>query len=254
MSSSQLWRAPDQESMRSTLQSCLECLDRHNNQMIGIYREILEIRTHITELLGMCQPEAAARDSGAWDNSVDLQAIIDDGPQPIASVAPNELNDFSPLHSLLAEPQAFRGHLSDLEYDPLESVGNTGSMTEGAKPPICQLSQGLLLSDTSGSANYEPCAQVFLPQHSMYSEGQTVSDSSAGRDQQLPFPVTLDSQHKAKCAWPGCLSVVKKGNLTRHVNEAHRQKVRATCASCGKGFARPYMKKDHVCRFKRRIS
>ncbi|KAG2126517.1 hypothetical protein DEU56DRAFT_916034 [Suillus clintonianus] len=157
--------------------------------MIGSYREILEVRTRITEILGWCQLEISAGDSGAWDNSIDIQSIVDDEPQTITPVALHEPNVISPLLSLLAEPPAFHGRLSDLEYSPSQSVGDARSLQEGADPLICQLSQSLPLCGTSSSANDESLVQDFIPQHGTYFEGQTMSGSSAGCNQQLPLPV-----------------------------------------------------------------
>ncbi|KAG0701424.1 hypothetical protein DFH29DRAFT_927219 [Suillus ampliporus] len=181
---SRLGQAPDQDSMRSTLQSCLECLDRHNDRMVDIYREVMDIRSHITELLASCQPEVTMGDEGA---------------------------------------------------------------RAGVDPAVGQLSRDLF---TSGFVSYELDAQPFrvLPHHDLYSEGQTLSDSSARRDEPLPLPIEQGSQDKdkVKCTWPGCSRPVNKDNLTRHVNEMHRRRVKAVCAGCGKGFARPYMMKNHI--------
>ncbi|KAG2743312.1 hypothetical protein P692DRAFT_20838969 [Suillus brevipes Sb2] len=46
------------------------------------------------------------------------------------------------------------------------------------------------------------------------------------------------------------MRAVKKDNLTRHVNEMHRRKVKAVCTGCRKGFARPYVLKAHIYRAK----
>ncbi|KAG0705153.1 hypothetical protein DFH29DRAFT_302572 [Suillus ampliporus] len=142
---------------------------------------------------------------------------------------------------------------SDQEYGPLESVGVTGSLPEGTDHPIGQISQdtGLWLCGASGFVGYELGAQPFLPHHSTYSEGQTLSDSSVRHDQEILLPNVQGSQDKVTCIWPGCSRVIKKDNRTRHVNETHLRKVKAVCVGCGKGFARSYMKKDHVCRVRR---
>ncbi|KAG0701425.1 hypothetical protein DFH29DRAFT_927224 [Suillus ampliporus] len=164
-STSWLEQATDQESMRLTLQSCLDCLERHNDSMVGIYREILEIRIRITELVASCQSEVAVGNSGAWDDTVDLQAIINDGPQTI-----------------VPESLAFYDHLLDPEY-PLESVGISGTLPEGADPLIDPL-----LCDTSG--------------HGTYSERQTLSDFSLRRNQQRPLPIVQRSKDTVKCTQP----------------------------------------------------
>ncbi|KAG2753153.1 hypothetical protein P692DRAFT_201785513 [Suillus brevipes Sb2] len=71
---------PDQ-STRSTIQSFLERLDQHNEKIIVMYREMLEFRARIAELLTNCEPEVTAGDQGEWepqDSTVDLQAVIND--------------------------------------------------------------------------------------------------------------------------------------------------------------------------------
>lgn len=74
-------RAPDQ-SMRLTLQSCFERLDRQRDNMIMTYREMLEIRARIAELRTNCEPEVPIGDDSAWeswDSSVELQAVANYG-------------------------------------------------------------------------------------------------------------------------------------------------------------------------------
>ncbi|KAG2041289.1 hypothetical protein BDR03DRAFT_1007138 [Suillus americanus] len=140
-SSSRLGHVADRNSMKATLQSCLECLDRHNDRLIRIYGEVLEIRTRITELLESIQSEATVMDSGTRDSSAYLQAIFDGGPQNIAMVAPDEPNTISPLLTTLdifGLPQSLTNGLSDQEYGPLESVGVMGSLPEDTDPMICQ--------------------------------------------------------------------------------------------------------------------
>lgn len=71
---------PDQ-STRSTIQSFLERLDQHNEKIIVMYREMLEFRARIAELLTNCEPEVTTGDQGEWepqDSTVDLQAVIND--------------------------------------------------------------------------------------------------------------------------------------------------------------------------------
>ncbi|KAG0701423.1 hypothetical protein DFH29DRAFT_569368 [Suillus ampliporus] len=246
-SSSSIGHAPDQDSMRSTLQSCLECLDKHNDRIICVYREILEIRTRITELLASCQPEVAVGDS-VWNDSVDFQVIVDEGLQAIAPVACDELDAISlsltlPELFLLPQPPVLHGQLSDQEYRPLESVGVTGSLSEGADSLVGQVSQEIVHWGSSSFVGHQLGAHPFLPQPT-FSEGQALSDTSVRRNQQPPLPVVQGNQEKVKCTWPGCSKFVTKDNRTRHVNETHLRKVKAVCAGCGKGFARPYMKKD----------
>ncbi|KAG2348201.1 hypothetical protein BDR05DRAFT_995642 [Suillus weaverae] len=189
-------------------------------------------------------------DSGRWDGFDDIQIIGDDELPTITPVALDKLGTINSLltpldHFLLIQPLALYDQFSDQEYGPpLKSVGVTGPLPE----PGGQLSQDLLLFDTSGLASIELGAQPFLTQHGTYSEGQTLSGCSARRDQRLPRSIVRNSQGKVKCTWPGCSRFVKKGNLTRHMNETHWRKIKAVCASCGKGFTRPYLRKNHICR------
>ncbi|KAG1884662.1 hypothetical protein F4604DRAFT_1676769 [Suillus subluteus] len=170
-------------------------------------------------------------------------------------LALDELNAVSPSLtppelSVLTEPLAFQDQFSDLEYGPL---GFTSILPEGVDLPICKLPQDLLLSSPSGLVSYELGVPEFLPQYDAYSDGKTLSESSR-RDQQPRLPIMQGGKDKVKCTWPGCSRTVKKDNLTRHVNEMHQWKVKAVCASCGRGFTRPYMLKVHICRAESRKS
>ncbi|KAG2363083.1 hypothetical protein BDR07DRAFT_1484048 [Suillus spraguei] len=60
--SSRLIQAPDQFSMKRTLQSNLDYLNQPNERMINTYREMLDIRARITELLASCQSDVTAGD------------------------------------------------------------------------------------------------------------------------------------------------------------------------------------------------
>jgi hypothetical protein len=101
----------------------------------------LEIRTRITELLVIFQSEISMGNEGISDSTVDFQAIVNDEPQiimPFAldgvspSLTPQEL-------SIMAEPLAFQGQLSDLEYGPL---GFASTLAEGVGLPIGKLPRG----------------------------------------------------------------------------------------------------------------
>ncbi|KAG2066370.1 hypothetical protein BDR04DRAFT_1106801 [Suillus decipiens] len=101
--------------MTTTLQSCLECLDRLNDKIISVYGEMVEIRTRITEL---------------------LQGMLDYEHQNIATFAPDEANATLPLLSMLdpsglSQPLAY-SRLSDQEYGPLNPVKVMGSLLEDA--------------------------------------------------------------------------------------------------------------------------
>jgi hypothetical protein len=141
-SSSQLGHIPDRNIMKTTLKSCLECLDRHNDKIISVYREMLEIRTHITELLDNIQSEATVMDSATRDGSTYLQAIFGDEAQNIVAPAPDEPNAMSPLLTTLhifGLPQPLsEGKLSEQEYGSLEPVGVMRSLSKDADPMIYQ--------------------------------------------------------------------------------------------------------------------
>lgn len=213
--------------------------------------DIIEVRARFSELLVSFQSHAQVTigDPGGLASSVDIQTIGNDEPQTIIPVALDKLDAITPLltpldHSLLLQPLALCGQFSDNEYGPsLGYVGVAGPLPE----PGGQLSQGLLLCDTSDLVSYEVGAQPVITQHDTYSEGQTSSGCSARCDQHFPLPIMQSNKGKVKCTWPGCTRFVKNGSLTRHVNETHRRKFKAVCASCGKGFTRPYLKKSHVC-------
>ncbi|KAG1749444.1 hypothetical protein EDB19DRAFT_140269 [Suillus lakei] len=143
-----------------------------------------------------------------------------------------------PTSPSFPKPVPFCGQLSDLEYSPLASVEITGLLSEGADPPLGQFPQEILPCSSSGSAGCGPGARGILPQRGMYSEVQTLSSSPARHDEQRPPRIVRD---KVQCTRSGCSSVVNKDNLTHHINEVHERKIKARCAGCRKGFARPYM-------------
>ncbi|KAG2112741.1 hypothetical protein BD769DRAFT_1492066 [Suillus cothurnatus] len=134
----------------------------------------------------------------------------------------------------------------DLEFGRLESVGIASTLQESVDP-IAQITEDPFHRSTS---SYEHAAGDFIPQNGTYPDEQTSSGSSTGLDEQVSLAVVQGINRKVKCTWFGCSSSVNKDNLTRHVNEVHLRKIKVVCDECGKGFARPYMKKDHNCRVK----
>ncbi|KAG2139083.1 uncharacterized protein EDB93DRAFT_1106192 [Suillus bovinus] len=238
----------DQDSMRSGLQSCLEHLDRVHDRMNCVYQEVLEIRARITGLLLTCQTEIVMGGGGILDNSMDFQAIVENEPQTILQTAQDELHAVSPslippVLPISAEQSAFQNQPLNLEYGPL-------GFSAPPDLPDDNVPQDLLLSGTSGVVvSHGLDAPGFLPRSS---NAKTLSKSSGSHDQQKPLSIAKGSQDRVICTWLGCSRAVNQDNLTRHVNEVHWRKVKAACAHCGKGFARPYMLRDHICRGKRR--
>jgi uncharacterized C2H2 Zn-finger protein len=263
----------DQESTTSTLQSCLGLLDRHCDRLQNTYKEILEIRTCIAEILANLdsQSEVAMENVGARDSSIDL--IFSDGPPTIAPVTldANSFLSIPPTLSLLSQPLVFsHGQPSAQEHRSLSqsSVGVIGTLPEGTESPVYRFAQGELttitafqlcslheiieplLTGASGSVSHElgtQPLQKFLPEDDTCSEGQTLSGPSARHYQRLYLPMMQDGKDKVKCMWPECSSVIKKDSYIRHVNEVHKRQVKAVCTTCGKKFPRPYMKKTHIC-------
>jgi len=145
-SSSQLGHVSDRNVMKTILQSCLKCLDRHNDKIINISSEMLEIRTCFMELLDNVQAEATVIDSATGDYSAYLQETFSDEPQNIATVAPDEPNAMSPPLTVLdvldlPQPLANDG-LLDQGYGSSRSVGVMGSLPEDTNPMIFQRSPG----------------------------------------------------------------------------------------------------------------
>ncbi|KAG1792071.1 uncharacterized protein HD556DRAFT_587665 [Suillus plorans] len=106
--------------------------------------------------------------------------------------------------------------------------------------------RGLPLRGTSDSV-HEPAAQLL---QDINFEERVPSSSSVRPDTQLPVPVVQASQAKGKvkCTRDGCSTHLNKDNLTRHINEVHEGKIRAVCPSCGQGFKRPILMREHVLR------
>ncbi|KAG2743311.1 hypothetical protein P692DRAFT_20838967 [Suillus brevipes Sb2] len=134
--------------MKATLQSCLECLDRHNDKIISVYREMLELRTRIMELLDSVQSEATVMDSGGTrDGNAYLQENFDNEPRNIVGVALDDPNTiFPPLPTFdpfgSPQPLVFYGGFSDQEHGPIEFVGIKEPLPEDTDLMICQSSPG----------------------------------------------------------------------------------------------------------------
>ncbi|KAG2070438.1 hypothetical protein BDR04DRAFT_1155468 [Suillus decipiens] len=221
--------------MRLKLQSLLKRLNRQNDDMVRTCKEMLEILARLAELLTNREPEVTMGDERAWeslDGSVELQTVINDEPLTI-----------------IQDPLPFYGQLSDLEFEPLESVG-VASTPQESVDFVARLPQDIF----PYSSNYEPATGDFLSHHGAHPDGQAASGSSTKLDEQPLVTVVQGVQEKVRCSWSGCSRVVKKENLSRHVNEVHRRRIKVVCNQCGNGFARPYLMRDHNCRAKRRNS
>jgi hypothetical protein len=96
-----------------------------------VFKEILEIRARITELLVTCKSEISMGDEGTLDSSVDFQAIVDDEPQFALDGVPPSLTPQLPILE-----EAFRGQLSGSEYGP---SGFASTLPEDARLPIGNL-------------------------------------------------------------------------------------------------------------------
>ncbi|KAG2153159.1 hypothetical protein DEU56DRAFT_470599 [Suillus clintonianus] len=235
--------------MELSLNSCLELLDRHCDRLNSTYKEVLEIRARITEMLAMGNTGASQ-----WDNSVD--PIFGDEPPIIAPVALNEFDAIPllstpPNLSLPSQPPEFHNlHVqpSDEGYGHISqaSVGVISTLPKGPDPAVHQLPRDPFLPGTSGSISDGFGTQP-LQKFSQDGDGQTLSGPSGRRHQRLSLPVAENGDSKVKCMLSGCSSVVKKDNYTRHVNEVHKRLFKAVCTDCGKEFLRPYMKKTHAC-------
>ncbi|OJA18305.1 hypothetical protein AZE42_07736 [Rhizopogon vesiculosus] len=128
----------DQDSLTSTSQAFLECLDRHGHhgRLNSAYERI--IRICLAGILANRRSEATMLNEGPWEyHNTDLQTTS--GVKPQTPVALDEAmsmssTDFSipPLPSTLWHPQEY-GHLSQ------ESVGVTGTQSEETDPALGQL-------------------------------------------------------------------------------------------------------------------
>ncbi|KAG2066376.1 hypothetical protein BDR04DRAFT_1169953 [Suillus decipiens] len=218
-SSSQLGKTICQDSIISGLQSCLEYPKQVYDEIDCPHEEIVEIYTRITELLVEYQSEITVENEGTMDSGVDFHTLGDDEHQAIMPLVLNDVNTIPPSLappeiSVLAKSLAFRNQFLDLEHNPLWF---TSSLQEDL----------LLLSETSGFVSNELGVPEFLPRDDTYSK-EMLPDSSARHDQPH-LAIVQGGQDKVRCTWPGCSRSVKKNNLTRHVNEMHRRRVKAVC-------------------------
>jgi hypothetical protein len=260
MQSSTLHFTESLDSLISTSQSFLECLDRHDHHCIpnSTYKGI--IRICLAEILANCQSEVAMRHEDPRKyNIADLQATSRGMLQTPNGAAHPSSTDFTHLSQQLV-PQHLRGQSPGQENEFLsrESVRITSTRLEGTDPPLSQYFPGTpsyirslsftyhMRLDFTSELGVEPSSS----QHGTCSEGQALSGTSTSFHQELREPVVQCDQEKVKCTWPGCPSVVVKNGYTRHVNETHLRKVKAVCARCEKTFPRTYMRKNHerTCR------
>ncbi|KAG2048304.1 hypothetical protein BDR06DRAFT_1013082 [Suillus hirtellus] len=259
-------QAPDQHSTRLVLESCLQRLDRLDSLERRVHEEIQQIRGVLMNLLGNYQSDVTMEDSGGRDSTVDSQAELNS----LNAIAP-----FGPSHDRCFAPQ-FAPHGT--------SFGVTGSLSEGTGPPQGLLPHGARTSANYGPIVQHPLTQ---PQYSVYSEAcsafydpRVMASSSEGENHRhsqftiiqrlFTYNVSLDlslcgaldsvyepaaqlsvpiqAKDQVKCTWHGCLALVKKDNIRRHVKEVHERKIKAVCAGCGKQFKRPYQMNEHIAR------
>lgn len=143
---------------------------------------------------------------------MNLQVTFGNGLQVIAD------NDLDTI-SLLSAPPQYYGSLSQ------ESVGVVNATVD---PPVEQLSPDLMFA--SSVSHIAPPFQSSVNGH--VAERQPTSGSSAKRYSHLCLPIMLRGKEKVKCTWPGCSSILKKDNHTRHVDNIHLCKVKAICTRC----------------------
>ncbi|KAG2123001.1 hypothetical protein BD769DRAFT_1745125 [Suillus cothurnatus] len=156
---------------------------------------------------------------------MNLQVTFGNGLQVIAD---NDLDTISPLS---APPQ---------DYGPL-SQESAVVVNATVDPPVEQRSPDLMFA--SSVNHVVPPFQSPVIGHVV--ERQPTSGSSAKRYSYLCLPIMLGGKEKVKCTWPGCSSILKKDNHTRHVDNIHLRKVKAICTRCKRGFTRTYAKTKH---------
>ncbi|KAG1884614.1 hypothetical protein F4604DRAFT_1676734 [Suillus subluteus] len=147
-------------------------------------------------------------------------------PDPNSGLTSYELEaqDFLSQYVIYSEGQT---------WPALRNPWVTETLPEEADSYLCQPPQDLLPYGTE-STDHVPGAHGILPLHSSSAEEQTWPGSSSRHDQSPPPPM------------PGCRRFLKKENLTRHINEVHKRKIKARCDHCGREFTRPYLKKEHI--------
>lgn len=244
----------DQDPLRCTAQSFLECLDRYDHpgtsKLNSAYKEI--IRICLKEILANRQSEIPNEASWKYNN-INNQTIS--GIKPQTPVTFNEVIHLSlsdlPLVSQPSALQRLQAKLAGQEHSFLsqESHRVSSTLLEGTGHPLDQLSPGRVsyihnLSfayhtrvdffpfGTSDSVSYGLGAQSSAHQHVTRSEEQTLPDPSTSRQRESHLPIAQGVQEKVKCTLPGCSSVVRKDSYTRHLNETHRRKVKAVCSRC----------------------
>ncbi|KAJ8593875.1 hypothetical protein M405DRAFT_563494 [Rhizopogon salebrosus TDB-379] len=133
-----------QDSLRSTAQAFLECLDRHDRR--GRLNTTIEgiTRMCLAEILTNYQPEVAMWNEGPWkDGNIDLKVISRIKPQTPFALNHVPSTKFTPIPQS-SSLQHLQGQLLGQEYDLLsqEAVGVTGILPEGTDPPLGQFFPG----------------------------------------------------------------------------------------------------------------
>ncbi|OAX34275.1 hypothetical protein K503DRAFT_803725 [Rhizopogon vinicolor AM-OR11-026] len=125
----------DQDSLTSTSQAFLECLDRygHHGRLNGAYEGI--IRICLAEILANFRSEATMLNEDLWKyHNTDLQTTF--GVEPHTPVALDEATSLSSTDFSIPPLPSTLWHLQGQEYGHLsqESVGVAGTQSEEIDP------------------------------------------------------------------------------------------------------------------------
>jgi len=214
----------DQDTLRTTSQAFLECLDRHDHhgRLYSTCKEI--ISTCLAAILtNNYQSEVAMWDEGPWKYGNiglrEISVVESETPDTLDEAIHLPSTDFS-LMSQPSAPQDICCQLRGQGYGLLlqESVGVTSTPAEGTDPPL----------DLHVRLDF----LLFGTQHDACSEGQTLYGSSTNQHQELHVPVapgelsyefTDGGQDKVKCTWPRCSRLIRKDNVKGHSRASIRR-------------------------------
>jgi hypothetical protein len=134
----------DQDSLKSTAQAFLECLDQQDHH--GRLNSTIEGITRIClrEILSNYQPEVAMWNEGPWKHgNIDFQAISGINNKTLVALNHVPSTKFTPM-SQSSTLQHLQGQLPGQHYGLLsqESVGVARILPEGRNPPLNQFLPG----------------------------------------------------------------------------------------------------------------